>query len=93
MTDRNELRALQAALRGAMATSEALAAVRDRVDAADPDGEISIEDLEDLARVTLAHAVSSQALRGLIESMRSRREAGGGSRQREASSGKQIAPR
>jgi hypothetical protein len=73
MTDSNEIEALKASFRGALSTAAALAAREDRVVALDSRAEIPGEDLDDLARVTLAHAVSSQALRGLIESMRARR--------------------
>ena len=76
MSDRNELQALQAALRGALAMTAALARISDRITSLDPDAEISSADVEELARLTLAHAVSSQALRGLVETMRTRRESG-----------------
>ncbi len=76
MSDRNELQALQAALRGALAMTAALARISDRITSLDPDAEISGADVEELARLTLAHAVSSQALRGLVETMRTRRESG-----------------
>jgi len=75
MTDLNEIEALKASFRGALSTAAALAALEERVLALDPRAEISGEDLEELGSVTLAHAVSSQALRGLIESMRARRVA------------------
>ena len=73
MTDSNEIEALKASFRGALNTAAALAALEDRVLALDPRADIPAEDLDELGRVTLAHAVSSQALRGLIESMRARR--------------------
>ena len=73
MADSNEIEALKASFRGALSTAAALAALEDRVLALDPRAEISGEDLDELGRVTLAHAVSSQALRGLIESIRARR--------------------
>ena len=75
MTDSNEVEALKASLRGALSTAAALAALEDRVLALDPREEIPGEDLDEIGRVTLAHAVSSQALRGLVESMRARRPA------------------
>jgi len=75
MTDLTEIEALKASFRGALSTAAALAALEQRVMALDPRAEIPGEDLEELGRVTLAHAVSSQALRGLIESMRARRVA------------------
>ena len=74
MADRNELKALQASLGGAIATSASLREVSERLDAALGNGvDISDDDLAELARVTLAHAVSAQALRGLVETMRTRR--------------------
>ncbi len=75
MTDlnENEIEALKAAVRGAIGTASALEALRENVMALDPRADISTEDLEQLERVTLAHAVSSQALRGFVESMRARR--------------------
>jgi hypothetical protein len=73
MTDSNEIEALKASFRGALSTAAALAALEDRVMTLDSRAEIPSEDLDELGRVTLAHAVSSQALRGLIESMRARR--------------------
>jgi hypothetical protein len=73
MTDLNEMRALKASFQGALDTAAALEALKGKVMALDPNGDVSAEDLEELGRVTLAHAVSSQALRGLIETMRARR--------------------
>jgi hypothetical protein len=73
MADSNEIDALKAAFRGALSTTAALEALTDRIASLDHD--IGAGDLEELARVTLAHAVSSQALRGLVESMRARRSA------------------
>jgi hypothetical protein len=76
MPDGNEIRALKASLLGAIDTAAALEAVKSRVMALDPNSEIAPEDLEELARLTLAHAVSSQALRSLVESIRTRRAVG-----------------
>ena len=73
MADSNEIEALKASFRGALSTAAALAALEERVLALDPRAEIAGDDLDELGRVTLAHAVSSQALRGFIESMRARR--------------------
>jgi len=67
------MRALKASFQGALDTAAALEALKGKVMALDPNGDVSAEDLEELGRVTLAHAVSSQALRGLIETMRARR--------------------
>jgi hypothetical protein len=77
MADSNEIDALKAAFRGALSTTAALQALTDRIASLDRDHDIEAGDLEDLARVTLAHAVSSQALRGLVETMRARRDSGG----------------
>ena len=73
MTDSNEIEALKASFRGALSTGAVLAALEERVLALDPRADIPADDLDELGRVTLAHAVSSQALRGLIESIRARR--------------------
>jgi hypothetical protein len=70
MTDPNGIEALKASFRGALSTAEALAALKDKVMAFDPASPVSSEDLDCLGRVTLAHAVSSQALRGLVETLR-----------------------
>jgi hypothetical protein len=77
MTDRNELQALQAALRGALVTSASLEALSERINALDSHHELSDGEFEELTRATLAHAVSSQALRALVEGMRGRRVSGG----------------
>jgi hypothetical protein len=76
MADGNEIRALKASLLGAIDTAAALEAVKSRVMALDPNNDIAPEDLDELARLTLAHAVASQALRSLVESLRTRREVG-----------------
>lgn len=73
MTDLNEIRALKASFQGALDTGAALEALKPRVTALDPTADVTLDDLEELGRVTLAHAVSAQALRGLIEAMRARR--------------------
>ena len=73
MSDVNEIRALQASLLGALDTAAALEAIKVKVMAISPDRDIATGDLEELGRVTLAHAVSSQALRGFVETMRARR--------------------
>lgn len=73
MTDLNEINALKASLRGALGTAGALEDLKDKVLALDAAAEIPSDDLDELGRVTLAHAVSSQALRGFVESMRARR--------------------
>jgi hypothetical protein len=73
MADVNEIRALKASLLGALDPAHALEAVTSRVNGIDPDADIAAVDLEELGRLTLAHAVAAQALRGLVEGMRARR--------------------
>jgi hypothetical protein len=75
MTDTNEIRALKASLRGALEAAAALEALRARVEALADDGDIAEADLEELGRITAGHAVASQALRGLVVTMRNRRSA------------------
>ena len=75
MTDTNEIEALKASFRGALSTAAALDALKDTIAALDPRGDLAADELEELARVTLAHAVASQALRGLVDTMRARRGA------------------
>lgn len=72
MADPNEIEALKASLRGALNTAASLESLRDRVEALDPHTPVLLEDLEELGRASLAHAVAAQALRGLIETMRNR---------------------
>ena len=76
MADANEIRALKASLLGALETARALEGIKSTVIALDPQGEVAASDLEELARLTLANAVASQALRGLVEGIRARREVG-----------------
>ena len=76
MTDVNETRALKASLRGALDTGTRLAALQERVGALDDHAEIDVALLEDLARLTSAHAVASAALRGLVQTIQTRRGAG-----------------
>ena len=82
MADVNEIRALKASFLGALDTAAALEGMKSKVLGIDPEGrggsaaadaDLASDDLDELARLTLAHAVSSQALRGLVESMRARR--------------------
>ena len=73
MADPNEIEALKAAVRGAINSAESLAALRDRIESLDSHGDVSEADLAEIARVTAAHAISSAALRGLVEGMRARR--------------------
>jgi hypothetical protein len=76
MTDVNETRALKASFRGALDTGIRLAEIQERVDALDDHAEIDTALLEDLVRLTTAHAVASAALRGLVNTMQTRRAAG-----------------
>jgi hypothetical protein len=75
MIDSNEIEALKASVRGAVAAAAAVAALQPGIDALDSRGEIRADVLDELARVTLAHAVAAQALRGLVENIRRRRTA------------------
>ena len=73
MPDPNEIAALKASFRGALATAEALAALGRSIESLDAGADIEATELEEIARVTLAHAVAAQALRGLVSTMRARR--------------------
>ncbi len=72
MADPNEIEALRASVRGVLSTAASVGALKDKVEALDARAGITLEDLEELGRVSLAHAVAAQALRGLIETMRAR---------------------
>jgi hypothetical protein len=72
MADPNEIEALKASTRGALTAADALRALHAKVEAMDGHSEITPDDLEELGRITLAHAVAAQALRGLVETMRNR---------------------
>jgi uncharacterized membrane-anchored protein len=75
MSDPNEISALKASFRGAVGTAQALAALAQKIEQLDPQGDISGADLEDLQRVTAAHALAAAALRGLVNTMIARRTA------------------
>jgi hypothetical protein len=75
MTDANEISALKASFRGALSTADALIALKDRIERLDTAAGVSSTDLDDLARVTAAHAIASAALRGLVNTMLARRGA------------------
>jgi hypothetical protein len=75
MSDVNEIRALKASLRGATDTAQSLTAIQQKVEALDDQGEPGAELLDELARITSAHAVASAAVRGLVVTMLKRREA------------------
>ena len=75
MTDTNEIRALKASVLGVLDTHAALAAVHPKIEALDNAGDVDPDLLEELGRLTAAHAVASAALRGLINTMQTRRGA------------------
>jgi hypothetical protein len=72
MADPNEIEALKASMRGALSAADALRTLHARVEALDVHAGVAGDDLDELGRVTLAHAVAAQALRGLVETMRNR---------------------
>jgi hypothetical protein len=76
MTDPNEIAALKASFRGAVATADALHAIRDRIEALDVHADIPAEELDELTRLSAAHALASAALRGLVVTMVARRSTG-----------------
>lgn len=76
MADVNEMRALKASFLGALEAARALEVMKSKVSDIDEDADIATGDLEELGRLTLAHAVASQALRGLVEGIRARRGVG-----------------
>ena len=76
MADPNEIEALKASCRGAVGTAASLQALCAKVEGLDPAGDIAADDLEELARVTAAHAIAAAALRGLVVTMLTRRSAG-----------------
>jgi hypothetical protein len=75
MVDPNEIAALKASFRGALGTAQSLAELASRIESVDSHGDISVADLEELQRVTAAHAIASAALRGLVNTMIARRSA------------------
>ena len=75
MSDPNEISALKASCRGALQTAQALADVSSRIEALNPSSDIPSGDLDDLSRITAAHAMASNALRGLVNTMLARRGA------------------
>ena len=72
MADPTEIEALKASMRGVLSAVASVAALTEKVEALDARAGITPEDLEELGRVSLANAVAAQALRGLVETMRSR---------------------
>ena len=75
MSDPNEISALKASYRGALQTAQSLAEVSSRIDALNPSSDIAADDLDELSRITAAHAIASNALRGLVNTMLARRGA------------------
>ena len=75
MSDPNEISALKSSYRGALQTAQALAEVSSRVEGLNPSVDIPRADLDDLSRLTAAHAIASAALRGLVNTMLARRGA------------------
>ena len=73
MVDSNEIEALKASMRGVRSSMDAMAGLADRVESLDPHAEVPDDMLADLERLTLAHAVAAQALRGLVYTMLKRR--------------------
>lgn len=73
MADVNEIRALKASLRGASDTASTLATLQQKIEALDDHAEVDVSVVEELGRVALAHALASNAVRGLVEGMRARR--------------------
>lgn len=73
MADVTEIEALKASLRGARNAADHLSDIAARVDAVDPHAGVSDADLDQLQRLTLANAIAAQALRGLVETMLTRR--------------------
>jgi len=73
MSDSSEIAALKASFRGAVRSAETLAALAPRIEALDPHADLPAEELDELSRITAAHAVASAALRGLVNTMMARR--------------------
>jgi hypothetical protein len=76
MADPNEIAALKASFKGALQTAVSLEALKGMVESLGPGAEPSPEDLDTLGRVSAAHAIASNALRGLVVTMLNRRGAG-----------------
>lgn len=75
MSNPNEIAALKASFRGAVSTATALASLTEQIEALPAGGDIDSGTLEDLQRVTAAHAIASAALRGLVNTIVARRSA------------------
>jgi hypothetical protein len=76
MADVNEIRALKASLRGAIETASTLSTLHPTIEGLDENAEIDGSVIDDLARITAAHAIASNALRGLVKMMMKRRGVG-----------------
>jgi hypothetical protein len=59
-----------------MSTADSLAMLAARIEALDPHAAIPATDLEELSRMTAAHAIASAALRGLVTTILARRGVG-----------------
>lgn len=75
MADPQEIGALKASFRGALRTAETLAALQARIDGLNPGDDVERALLDELARVSAAHAIAAAALRGFVETMLTRRTA------------------
>jgi len=73
MADLTEIEALKASLRGARRAAAALDEVAARIERTDAHADVAATDLDELQRLSLAHAIAAQALRGIVESMLKRR--------------------
>jgi phage tail tape-measure protein len=69
MTNSGDVEALKAAMRGVRTTAEALSTLSPRVEALDARADAPDTDLEDLRRLSSAHALAAQALRALVETL------------------------
>ena len=77
MSDPNEIAALKSSFRGTLGTAAALHVLEGQIENLDPTVDISADVLEELARVSAAHATASAALRGLVVTMLTRRGSAG----------------
>jgi len=73
MSDSNEIAALKSSMRGVMSSVHDLRPLAERVEALDPQVDVDDAVLDDLQRLSAAHAIAAQALRGLVQTMLKRR--------------------
>lgn len=73
MMNPNEIAALKASVRGAMETADALRPLATTIESLPAERDVGAEVLEELARVSAAHAMASSALRGFVNTMLARR--------------------